>query len=172
MADRTTTSRAIAVGQLPAATAAFIREQGALRGLFRDPLVEVTHALRTDETTTKKRLFGGARTSVRTVEMLLTPDLLVVSYRDGTTDAEDPAAQVSFHRLYQVEFSPLPSELLDRAAGAKLAVPAGLMPLTSTPVGGTHRGSRMVPLGDGPDAARFREALLAATERSRRDAGA
>jgi len=66
-------------------------------------------------------------------------------------------------------------ELLDRAggaAGARLAVPAGLMPLTSTPVGGTQRGSRMVPLGDGPDAARFREALIAATERSRRGAGA
>ncbi|MEJ2885575.1 hypothetical protein [Actinomycetospora aeridis] len=171
MAERSTTSRAIAVGQLPAATAAFISEQGAVRGLFRDPLAEVTHALRTDETTTRRRLFGGAKTSVRTVEMLLTPDLLVVSYRDGTVD-EDLAAQVSFHRLNQIEFAPLPSELLDRAAGAKLAVPAGLMPLTSTPVGSTQRGSRMVPLGDGPDAARFREALLAATERTRRGAGA
>ncbi|GAA4928838.1 hypothetical protein EV188_101497 [Actinomycetospora succinea] len=172
MAERSTTSRAIAAGQLPAATAAFIREQGAVRGLFRDPLVEVTHALRTDETTTKRRLFGGTRTSVRTVEMLLTPDLLVVSYRDGARDGEDPAAQVSFHRLYQIEFAPLPSELLERAGGAKVAVPAGLMPLTSTPVGSTQRGSRMVPLGDGPDAARFREALLAATERCRRGAGA
>lgn len=171
MAERSTTSRDIAVAHLPTATAAYIREQGAVRGLFRDPLTEVTHALRTDETTTRRRLFGGTRTSVRTVEMLLTPDLLVISYRDGAVEV-DPAAQVSFHRLHQVEFAPLPAELLERAGGASVAVPAGLMPLTSMPVGGTQRGSRMVPLGDGPDAARFRAALLAATERSRRGAGA
>ncbi|GAA4893533.1 hypothetical protein [Actinomycetospora straminea] len=172
MAERSTTSRAVTVRQLPPATAAFISEQGAVRGLFRDPLPEVTHALRTDEVTTRKRLFGGARTSVRTVEMLLTPDLLIVSYRDGSDgDARpDPAAQVSFHRLGQLEFAPLPSELLERAGHARVAVPDGLMPLTSTPVGSTHRGSRMVPIGTGPDVARFRQALRDAVERTRRSA--
>jgi len=171
VAERSLTSRAVTVQQLPPHTAAYIREQGAVRGLFRDPLAEVTHGLRTDEQTTKKRLFGGTRTKVRTVEMLLTPELLVVSYRDGGDDDVDPAAQVGFHRLHQLEFSMLPAELLDRARGAPIETPNGLLPLTSTPVGGHSRSTRMVPMDSGPDAARFGDALFTAVDRSRRGTG-
>jgi hypothetical protein len=170
VAERSVTSRAVTVHQLPPHTAESIREQGAVRGLFRDPLPEVTHGLRSDEDTTKKRLFGGARTTRRTVEMLLTPELLIVSYRDGDDAEVDPAAQVSFHRLYQLEFSMLPAELLDRARGAGVQLPNDLLPLTSTPVGGHTRGSRMVPMDGSADSAHFREALFAAVERARRSA--
>ncbi|WP_433786992.1 hypothetical protein ACQPX6_09155 [Actinomycetospora sp. CA-101289] len=170
MAERSVTSRAVTVHQLPPHTAALVREQGAVVGLFRDPLPEVTHGLRSDEDTTKKRLFGGARTTRRTIEMLLTPELLIVAYRDGDDAEVDPAAQVGFHRLHQLEFSMLPSELMDRARSAGVQVPDDVLPLTSTPVGGHTRGSRTVPMDGGPDAARFREALFAAVERSRRGA--
>jgi hypothetical protein len=174
VAERTLTSRTLAVRDLPQHTAAFIRGQGAVRGLSRDPLAEVTHGLRTDEETIKKRLFGAPRTKRRTVEMLLTPDLLIISYRDGSDEDVDPAAQVSFNRLYQLEFSAAPAELLARVTGTAVeaAVPPGLMPVSSTPVGATSRATRYVPVGTGPEVAHFREALMTAVERARRGAGA
>ena len=147
-----------------------------MRGL-RDPLPEVTHGLRSDEEKTKKRLFGGPRTTRHTVEMLLTPELLVVTDRDGDEgdhgdDEAEPAAQVGFHRLDQLDFAAVPAEVLARATGTAVAVPEGLMPVTSTPVGSTRRATRYVPIGTGPDVAAFRAALTAAVERSRHGAGA
>ncbi len=61
----------------------------------------------------------------------------------------------------------LPAELLSRARGATVELPNGLLPLTSTPVGGHSRSTRMVPMDGGADAARFREALMGAVERAR-----
>ena len=116
-------SHAITVDDLPPSTAEFVRGQGRARGLA-DPLPAVTHGLRTDEETMNRESRGGPTSDRYVVEMLLTPDLLVISYRDGAVE-DDPAAQVSFHRLYQVEFSPLPAELLELAPILRRA---GLMP--------------------------------------------
>jgi hypothetical protein len=166
VAQRTRTSRAVTVGELAPATAAAVREQAAVHGLG-DPLPEVTHALRCDEEKTTKRLFGGPRTTRHTVEALLTPELLIVADRDG----DEADAQVGLHRLDQLDFAAVAAELLARATGTAVAVPDGLMPMTSTPVGSTRRATRYVPVGTGPDVARFREALTAAVERTRHGAG-
>ena len=148
---------------------------GAVCGL-RDPLPEVTHGLRSDEEKTKKRLFGRSRTTRHTVDMLLTPELLVVADRDGGADGADdevkPAVQVGFHGLDQLDFAAAPAELLARVTGTAMAVPEGLLPVTSTPVGSTRRSTRYVPIGTGPDVAAFRHALMAAVRRSRHGAGA
>lgn len=171
MSPRSLTSRAITPADLTPAVAELIREQGTLHGLVRDPLPEVTHGLRADEDTTKSRLFRSPRTERRTFEMLLTPDLLLIVYRGGDDAVIDRSAHVNFHRLHQIEFSVLPAQLLARARDASIEIPEGLMSLVSTPVGGTERGSRSVPIGTGTDATLFRDALVAAVERARRGSG-
>jgi hypothetical protein len=168
VAQRTRTSRAITVDELAPATAASVREQGA-RHALGDPLPEVTHGLRSDEVRTRKRLFGGPRTTRHTVELLLTAELLVIADRDGG-DEEAPA-QVGLHPLDQLDFAAVTAELLAAATGTAVDVPEGLMPVTSTPVGSTRRATRYVPVGTGPDVAAFRAALTAAAERSRHGAG-
>ncbi|MDD7967689.1 hypothetical protein [Actinomycetospora lemnae] len=161
---------AITVDDLPAATAAFIRTQGAKRGLDGDPLDGVTHGLRTDEDT-HERLSSGPRVEHHTTEMLLGPTLLVIAYRQGHDDRYDrvdPAARVSFHRLDQLELVDPPAEKRGRTLGADAQ---GVLSLASRPVGGPpRRATRHIPTGNAPEAASFREALAAAVERARASA--
>jgi hypothetical protein len=155
--QRSLSSRVIGVHSLPTAIIALIQEQAGVRGLVHDPLPDVTHGLRTDEVTRRARWFGGTRTARRFVELLLTPDLLIVVERapgDGTA----PAPRVDFHRLSQLRIGAGPSEP-EHATGTPEQ--PGLA-LVSTPVGATERAARVVPLDEGPEATRFREALIAA----------
>lgn len=164
---RNLTTRAVTVDDLPPATAAFVRAQAARRGLAGDPLAEVTHILRTDEETLT-RLRSGPRVEHHTTEVLLTPELLIIAYRQGSDEGYlevDPAARVSFHRLDQLELAaPPPGRTGARAA---TSFTRGVLSLESTPLGGARRTTRHLPTGDDPDATRFRDALRAALERSR-----
>jgi hypothetical protein len=63
VAERSVTSRALTVHRLPPHTAAYIREQGAVRGLFRDPLPEVTHGQ--DSARFREALFAAVERSRR-----------------------------------------------------------------------------------------------------------
>jgi hypothetical protein len=147
-------SRVIGVHSLPTSVISMIQEQAEVRGLVRDPLPEVTHAVRTDVVAGSGRWFGRSRPRRIATEMLLTPDVLVVTERDPDRDGPDPDAQVTFHRLQQLEVT---------------AVSGGEpgLGLLGTPVGSTERSSRVVPSDGGPEVARFHQALLDATERSR-----
>ncbi|MHC1560171.1 hypothetical protein ACR9E3_14535 [Actinomycetospora sp. C-140] len=157
---------AITVEDLPAATAAFIRKQAAAKGLDGDPLDGVTHGLRTDEDSLE-RLSSGPRTEHHTTEMLLSPRLLIISYRQGhddTYDRVDAAARVSFHRLDQLEVvTPVP----DRPKRTLGTATLGVLSVESRMVGGPRRTTRNIPTGNAPEATTFREALLAAAERAR-----
>jgi hypothetical protein len=162
---RNLTCGAITVEDLPAATAAFIRRQAAERGLEGDPLAGVTQGLRTDEETFE-RLRTGPRVEHHTTEMLLTPELLIIAYRQGGDDHPrvDPAARVSFHRLDQLEVVPPTAQQRQRTLGADTP---GVLSLASTPVAGPRRTTRHIPTGNAPEATRFREGLTAAVERAR-----
>jgi hypothetical protein len=154
---------AITVDDLPAATAAFVRRQAAARGYEGDPLDGVTHGLRTDEDT-MERLRSGPRVEHHTTELLLSPELLVIAYRQGHDDRYDqvdPAARVSFHRLDQLEVAPAATGLRPRGTGG---VPQGVLALTSTALGTTRRTTRHVPTGNAPEVATFRAALEAAVQ--------
>jgi hypothetical protein len=153
---RNPSSRVIGVHGLPAPVISLIQEQAEVRGLFRDPLPEVTHGLRTDLVSAGKRWFGRGRPRRHAVELLLTPDVLVVCDRDPDSDGIDPDTQVTFHRLQQVEVT----------AGAADGAPG--LSLLSTPVGSTERSARAVPTDGGPETARFLEALVDAAQRTRR----
>jgi hypothetical protein len=148
-------SRVIGVHSLPTTVISLIQEQAEVRGLVRDPLPEVTHAVRTDVVAGSGRWFGRGRSRRVTTEMLLTPDVLVVTDRDPDREGPDPDAQVTFHRLQQLEVT---------------AVTGGEpgLGLLGTPVGSTERSSRVVPSDGGPEVTRFHQALVEATERSRR----
>jgi hypothetical protein len=165
---RNLTSWAVTADDVPPATAAFIRRQGTTRGLDRDPLAEVTHGLRVDEETMARRPVGP-RSERHTTEMLLTPELLIISYRQGTDDAPhvDPNARVSFHRLDQVEVATPTVGLAKRAPGAAPTPPQSVVSVTSTPLGGARRTTRHVAAGIGPEVTSFRRALQAAIEGSR-----
>ncbi|GAA4910087.1 hypothetical protein EV188_10189 [Actinomycetospora succinea] len=147
---RQSSSRVIGVHSLPTAVISLIKEQAAVRGLYRDPLPEVTHAVRTELVTGTTGWFGRGREKRRATELLLTPDVLVVTDRDP--DAPDADAQVTFHRLNQLEVA---------------RVELGLE-LVGTPVGATERGARVVETDGGPEIDRFHRALLEASEDSRR----
>lgn len=154
---RNLSSRVIGVHGLPAPVISLIQEQAEVRGLYRDPLPHVTHGLRTDEVVSAGRRFGRSRPRRHATELLLTPDVLVVGDRDPDRDGPDPDAQVTFHRLHQLEVT--------RAGDGQ----PGLT-LLSTPVGSTERSARVVPSDGGPETDRFLEALVDAVERSRRTA--
>jgi hypothetical protein len=139
---RNTSSRVIGVHSLPTAVISLVQEQAEVRGLVRDPLPEVTHAVRTDEVVEAGRWFGRSRTRRRAVELLLTPDVLVVTDRDPDREGPDPDAQVTFHRVHQLEVT-------------AVEVPEPGLSLLSTPVGSTERSSRHVPSDGGPEVARF-----------------
>jgi hypothetical protein len=153
---RNPSSRVIGVHGLPTPVISLIQEQAEVRGLFRDPLPEVTHGLRTDVVSAGGRWFGRGRPRRHAVELLLTPDVLVVCDRDPDSDGIDPDTQVAFHRLQQVEVT---AAAADGAPG---------LSLLSTPVGSTERGARVVPTDGGPETARFLEALVDAAQRTRR----
>ncbi|MEJ2863942.1 hypothetical protein [Actinomycetospora flava] len=138
---------------LPTAVISLIKEQAAVRGLYRDPLPEVTHAVRTEVVTGTTGWFGRGRERRRATELLLTPDVLVVTDRDP--DAPDADAQVTFYRLAQLDVA--------RIDGAEPG-----LELVGTPVGATERGARVVETDGGPEVDRFHRALLAASEDSRR----
>ncbi|PVZ14727.1 hypothetical protein [Actinomycetospora cinnamomea] len=163
---RNLTSGAVTVDDLPPVTVAFIRRQGTTRGLDRDPLAEVTHGLRVDEETMNRQRVGP-RSQRHTTELLLTPELLIISYRQGSDDAPhvDPAARVGFHRLDQLEVAVPAAGLQKRAPGAAPA--AGVVAVTSTPLGGTRRTTRHVASGIGPEVTRFWDALQTAVARTR-----
>ncbi|MDD7938309.1 hypothetical protein PHK61_07745 [Actinomycetospora lutea] len=150
---RQSTSRVIGVHSLPMAVISLIKEQAAVRGLYRDPLPEVTHAVRTELVTSTTGWFGRGRQRRRAIELLLTADVLVVTDRDP--DGPDTDAQVTFHRLQQLEVT--------RVDG-----PEPGLELVGTPVGATERGSRLIETDAGPEIARFHRALLEAAEDSRR----
>lgn len=170
VAARNLTPRPLTVEELPPAMAAFIRTQAELRGLDRDPLPETTHGLRTDEETLGPRPGGrGLQTERHTVEMLLTPELLIISYREGGDDGGErigPTARVSFHRLAELEVATPPAGMKRRTHGSPPAPPKDALTVTSTPLGASRRTTRHVPTGSGPDVTRFREAVLAAQERA------
>ena len=156
---------AITVDDLPAATVAFIRKQAAAKGLDGDPLDGVTHGLRTDEDT-MERLSSGPRTEHHTTEMLLSPQLLIISYRQGHDDRYDrvdPAARVGFHRLEQVE---IVTPVADRPRRTLGTATHGVLSLASRQVGGLRRTTRTIPTGNAPEATTFRHALLAAVARA------
>jgi hypothetical protein len=153
---RNPSSRVIGVHGLPTAVISLIQEQAEVRGLFRDPLPEVTHGLRTDIVSAGVRRFGRGRPRRHAVELLLTPDVLVVCDRDPDSDGIGPDTQVTFHRLQQVEVNAADA---DGAPGLKLL---------STPVGSTERSARVMPTDGGPESARFVEALVGAAQRTRR----
>lgn len=166
---RNLTSWAVTADDVPPATAAFIRRQGTTHGLDRDPLTEVTHGLRVDEETMARRPVGP-RSERHTTEMLLTPELLIISYRQGADDAAEhvgPEARVSFHRVDQLEVARPTAGLQKRAPGAAPTPPPSVVSVTSTPLGGVRRATRHVAAGIGPEVTRFRDALSAAVERSR-----
>lgn len=146
-------SRVIGVHSLPTAVISLIQEQAEQRGLVRDPLPEVTHALRTDVVAGSGRWFGRGRARRIATELLLTPDVLVIADRDPDREGLDPDVQITFHRLHQLEVT---------AAGA--AEPG--LGLLGTPVGSTERSSRVVPSDGGPEMRRFHQALVEAAERS------
>lgn len=152
---RSLSSRVIGVHSLPTTVISLVQEQAEVRGLVRDPLPEVTHAVRTDEVVESRRWSGRSRTRRRTVELLLTPDVLVVTDRDADREGLDPDAQVTFHWLHQLEVT-------------SVDAPEQGLSLLSTPVGSTERSSRHVPSDGGPEIARFHGAVVEAAERSRR----
>lgn len=150
---RQSSSRVIGVHSLPTAVISLIKEQAAVRGLYRDPLPEVTHAVRTELVTGTTGWFGRGRQRRRATELLLTADVLVVTDRDP--DGSDADAQVTFHRLHQLDV-------------ARIDGPEPGLELVGTPVGATERGSRIIETDGGPEIDRFRRALLEAFEDSRR----
>jgi len=150
---RQSSSRVIGVHSLPTAVISLIKEQATVRGLYRDPLPEVTHAVRTELVTGTTGWFGRGRQRRRATELLLTPDVLVVTDRDP--DAPDADAQVTFYRLGQLEV-------------ARVDGPEPGLELLGTPVGAIERGSRVIETDNGPEIARFHRALLEASEGSRR----
>jgi len=152
---RNPSSRVIGVHGLPTPVISLIQEQAEVRGLFRDPLPDVTHGLRTDVVSAAGRRFGRGRTRRHAVELLLTPEVLVVCERDPDSDGIDPDIQITFHRLQQVEVT---GSEADGATG---------LSLLSTPVGSTERSAREVPTDGGPESARFLGALVDAAERTR-----
>ncbi|CAA9280184.1 MAG: hypothetical protein AVDCRST_MAG54-3540 [uncultured Actinomycetospora sp.] len=152
---RNPSSRVIGVHGLPTPVISMIQEQSEVRGLFRDPLPDVTHGLRTDVVSAGGRWFGRGRPRRHAVELLLTPDVLVVCDRDPDSDGIDPDTQITFHRLQQVEVTTADA---DGATG---------LSLLSTPVGSTERSGRVVPTDGGPESARFLEALVEAAQRTR-----
>ncbi|HSK58711.1 MAG TPA: hypothetical protein VK935_06625 [Actinomycetospora sp.] len=152
---RNPSSRVIGVHGLPTPVISLIQEQAEVRGLFRDPLPDVTHGLRTDVVRAAARRFGRGRPRRHAVELLLTPNVLVVCDRDPDSDGIDPDTRVTFHRLQQVEVTATDA---DGATGLNLV---------STPVGSSERIARVVPTDGGPEAARFLEALADAAQRTR-----
>jgi hypothetical protein len=152
---RNPSSRVIGVHGLPTPVISLIQEQAEVRGLVRDPLPDVRHGLRTDVVSAAGRWFGRGRTRRHAVELLLTPDVLVVCERDPDSDGIDPDTRITFHRLQQVEVT---------AADAEGATGLSLL---STPVGSTERSAHEVPTDGGPESARFLEALVGAAERTR-----
>jgi hypothetical protein len=166
---RNLTSWAVTADDVPPAMARFIRHQGTTRGLDRDPLAEVTHGLRVDEETMARRPVGP-RSERHTTEMLLTPELLIISYRQGVDDAAEHVgaeARVTFHRLDQLEVATPTVGLAKRAPGALPTPPQSVVSVTSTPLGGARRSTRHVAAGIGPEVTRFRTALQDAVERAR-----
>ncbi|MEJ2865434.1 hypothetical protein [Actinomycetospora flava] len=157
-------SHAIAVGDLPASTAEFVRGQGRARGLA-DPLAAVTHGLRTEEETMNRESRGGPTSQRFVVEMLLTPELLIVAHRQSDDADTDPGARVRFHRLDQVEIAT--DKGSEKAVTARLAMPAKSIPLTSRPLGGAKRATYQLPIAIDPDVQRFRDALAQAVEAAR-----
>lgn len=149
---RQSSTSVIGVHSLPTAVISLIKEQSAVRGLYRDPLPDVTHAVRTEIVTGTTGWFGRGRTRRVATELLLTPDVLVVTDRDP--DVPDADAQVTFHRLEQLEVA--------RVDGAEPG-----LELVGTPVGATERGARVVETDGGPEIDRFHRALLEASEGSR-----
>jgi hypothetical protein len=145
-------SRVIGVHSLPMAVISLIKDQAVARGLVRDPLPEVTHAVRTDVAAGSGRWFGRGRVRHVVTELLLTPEVLVVVDRDPERDGLDPDLQLTFHRLHQLEVTAEPEQGIG---------------LLSTPVGSTERSSRVIPSDGGPETTRFRRALVEAAERSR-----
>ncbi|MDD7941668.1 hypothetical protein PHK61_24920 [Actinomycetospora lutea] len=158
MGARNLMSHAITVDDLPASTAEFVRGQGRARGLA-DPLGAVTHGLRTEEETMNRESRGGPTSQRFVVEMLLTPELLIVAHRQSDDADTDPGARVRFHRLDQVGLADTGSE---KAVQARLAMPAKSIPVTSTPLGGAKRATYQLPIAIDPDVQRFRDALTAA----------
>lgn len=156
-------SQAITVADLPPSFAALVSGQGRRLGLD-DPLPAVTHGLRTDEETMERRSRRGPTSSRHVVEMLLTPELLVVVHRDSDDAETDPGARVRFHRLDQLEVTDRGSE---RARTARMAMPTAAIPVTSTPVGGAKRATYQLPIAIDPAVQRFRDALVAAAEAAR-----
>lgn len=150
---RQSSTSVIGVHSLPTAVISMIKEQAGVRGLSRDPLPEVTHAVRTEVVTGTTGWFGRGRQRRHATELLLTPDVLVVTERDP--DGSDADAQVTFHRLHQLDVA--------RVDGPK----AGLE-LVGTPVGATERGARVIETDGGPEIDRFHRALLEACDDSRR----
>ena len=156
-------SHAIVVDDLPPSTAEFVRGEGRARGLA-DPLPAVTHGLRTEEETMNRESRGGPTSQRFVVEMLLTPELLIVAHRQGDDAETDPGARVRFHRLDQVEIAPGTGS--EKAATARLAMPARSIPVTSTPLGGARRATYQLPIAIDPDVQRFRDALTTAAARA------
>jgi hypothetical protein len=145
-------ARVIGVHSLPMAVISLIKDQASARGLVRDPLPEVTHAVRVDVTASAGRWFGRGRVRHTVTELLLTPEVLVVIDRDPERDGLDPGLQLAFHRLHQLEVTTEPEHGIG---------------LLGAPVGSTERSSRVIPSDGGPETTRFRQALVEATERSR-----
>ncbi|GAA4928904.1 hypothetical protein EV188_101486 [Actinomycetospora succinea] len=159
MGARNLMSHAITVDDLPPSTAEFVRGEGRARGLA-DVLADVTHGLRTDEETMNRESRGGPTSDRYVVEMLLTPELLIVAHRQSDDAETDPGARVRFHPLDQLEVT-LPT------AGPRLAMPARSIPVTSTPLGGARRATYQLPIAIDADVDRFREALLQAAQAAR-----
>ncbi|MFC5142484.1 hypothetical protein ACFPK1_29960 [Actinomycetospora rhizophila] len=164
MGARNLMSHAITVDDLPPSFAEFVRGQGRARGLD-DPLPAVTHGLRTDEETMNRESRGGPTSDRYVVEMLLTPDLLIVAHRQSDDAETDPGARVRFHRLEQLEVATDTGSA--KAATARLAMPAKSIPVTSTPLGGMKRATYQLPIAIDPDVQRFRDALVAAVDAAR-----
>lgn len=146
---RQSSSRVIGVHSLPTAVISLIKEQAATQGLYRDPLPDVTHAVRTELVTSTTGWFGRERRRRQDTELLLTADALVVVDRDP--DGSDADAEVTFHHLDQLEV-------------ARVDGPERGLELVGTPLGATERGSRVVETDGGPEIDRFHRALLEATE--------
>jgi hypothetical protein len=157
-------SHAIGVDDLPMSTAEFVRGEGRAKGLA-DPLPTVTHGLRTEEETMNRESRGGPVSDRHVVEMLLTPELLIVAHRQSDDAETDPGARVRFHRLDQVEIAT--DQGSEKAVQARLAMPAKSIPVTSTPLGGVRRATYQLPIAIDPDVDRFRNALVAAAQAAR-----
>lgn len=161
MGARNLMSRTITVDDLPPSTAELVRGQARARGVA-DPLPTVTHGLRTEELTMNRASRGGPTSDRHVVEMLLTPELLVVAHRRSDDAGTDPGARVRFHALDQVEIATGFGSA--KAATARLAMPAMSIPVTSRPLGAARRATYHLPIAIDPDVQRFRDALEHAVE--------